>query len=47
MSQATPLEVFGTVVMVPMLESMQRQLAAVKKLLALLRASGDETINAD
>ena len=46
MSQANPLEESGTGVMVPMLESMQCQLAAVKKLLALLRARGDETINA-
>ena len=46
MSQANPLEVSGTGVMVPMLESMQCQLAAVKKLLALLRARGDEAINA-
>ena len=46
MSQANPLEVSGTGVVVPMLESMQCQLTAVQKLLALLRARGDETINA-
>ena len=43
MSQANPLEVSGTGAVASMLESMQWQLTAAQKLLALLRARGDET----
>ena len=46
MSLADPLEVPGAGVVVSMLESMQCQLTAAQKLLALLRARGDETIYA-
>ena len=44
MSQANPLEVPGTEVVRPMLESLQCQITATNKLLSLLRANGDESV---
>ena len=46
MSQANPLEVPGTEVVRPMLESLQCQITATNKLLSLLRANGDESVRA-
>ena len=46
MSQANPLEVPGTGIVLPMLESLQSQLTATQRLLALLRAQGDQTVSA-
>ena len=45
MSQANPLEVSGTGIVLPMLESLQCQLTAAQKLLVLLRSHGDETVS--
>ena len=46
MSQANPLEVSGSGIVLPMLESLQCQITAAQKLLILLRAHGDETVSA-
>ena len=46
MSQANPLAVSGTGIVLPMLESLQCQLIAIQKLFILLRAHGDGTISA-
>ena len=46
MSQANPLEVSGSEIVLPMLESLQCQLTAAQKLLILLRSHGDETVSA-
>ena len=45
-SVANPLEVSGSGIVLPMLESLQCQLTAAQKLLILLRANGDETVSA-
>ena len=47
MSQANPLEVSGSGIVLPMLESLQCQLTAAQKLLILLRVNGDETVSAE
>ena len=44
MSQANPLEVPGTELVRPMLESLQCQITATQKILSLLRANGDESV---
>ena len=45
MSQANPLEVSGSELVRPMLDSLQCQITATQKLLSLLRANGDESVS--
>ena len=44
MSQANPLEVSGTELVRPMLESLQCQITATQKILSMIRTNGDESV---